>query len=112
MKRKCIKYLLCLVSVRENVLFHFPKLVNQKTYLKVGCWFGVAATARGLVKKITEDVEEEEDGEQVQEGEEALVVVEGTVVCDHLAGEECEADDDQQDGVQTGAGYEQTCPET
>ena len=91
--------------------FISPKLVNQKTYLKVGCWFGVAATARGLVKKVTEDVEEEEDGEQVQEGEEALVVVERAVVGDDLAGEERETDDDEKDCVQTGASDEQTCPE-
>ena len=58
-----------------------------------------------------EDIEEEEDGEQVQEGEEALVVVERAVVGDDLAGEERHADDHQQERVQTRARDEQTRPE-
>ena len=38
--------------------------------------------------------------------------MEGAVVRDHLAGEKCQADDDQEKCVETGAGDEQTGPET
>ena len=38
--------------------------------------------------------------------------MEGTVVSDDLAGEKSQADDDQEDCVETGAGDEQTGPET
>ena len=113
--KKCkekVSNIYCVLCLWKKMSYFIsPKLVNQKTYLKVGCWFGVAATARGLVKKVTEDVEEEEDGEQVQEGEEALVVVERAVVGDDLAGEERHADDHQQERVQTRARDEQTRPE-
>lgn len=37
--------------------------------------------------------------------------MEGAVVGDDLAGEECETDDDEKDCVQAGASDEQTCPE-
>ena len=37
-----------------------------------------------------------------------LVVVQGAVVCDDLAGEECHADDEQQERVQRGARDKQT----
>ena len=37
--------------------------------------------------------------------------MEGTVVSDDLAGEKSQADDDQEDCVETGAGDEQTGPE-
>jgi hypothetical protein len=43
--------------------------------LEVGGGLRVAAAAGGLVQQVAEHVEQEEDGEQVQEGEEALVVV-------------------------------------
>ena len=36
--------------------------------------------------------------------------MEGGVVSDHLGGEECEADDDQQERVEERAGDEQTSP--
>ena len=38
--------------------------------------------------------------------------MEGTVVSHHLAGQEGQADDHQENCVQTRAGDEQTCPET
>ena len=37
--------------------------------------------------------------------------MEGTVVCDHLAGEECYADDDDEEGVQRWARDEQARPD-
>ena len=79
-----------------------------KTHLEVGGRFRVSAAAGRLVEEITEDIEEEKYGEQVQEGEEALVIVEGGVVSDHLWGEEREADDDQEERIEEWAGDEQT----
>ena len=38
--------------------------------------------------------------------------MEGAVVSDDLAGEKCQTDDDQEKRVETGAGDEQTGPET
>ena len=52
------------------------------------------------MEEITEDIEKEKYGEQVQEGEKALVIVEGGVVSNHLGGEEREADDDQEERVE------------
>ena len=76
------------------------------------------------MEQVAEDVEEEEDGEQVQEGEEALIVVErageegedrlppdAPVVRDDLAGEEGDADYDQEEGVEAGARDEQALSE-
>ena len=79
--------------------------------MEVGGGFRVATAASGLVEEITENVEEEKYGEQVQEGKKALVIVEGGVVGDHLGGEEREADDDQEERVEEWAGNEQACSE-
>ena len=78
--------------------------------MEVGGRLRVSSAASGLVQEITEDIEEEKYWEQVQEGEEALIIVEGGVVSDHLGGEEREADDDQQERVEERAGDEQTSP--
>ena len=85
--------------------------LKVKTHLEVGGGFRVASAASGLVKEVTENIEEEKYGEQVQEGEKALVIMEGGVVSDHLWGQERQADDDQQERVQEGARDEQTRPE-
>ena len=58
--------------------------LKVKTHLEVGGGFRVASAASGLVKEVTENIEEEKYGEQVQEGEKALVIMEGGVVSDHL----------------------------
>ena len=79
--------------------------------MEVGGRLRVSSAASGLVQEITEDIEEEKYWEQVQEGEEALIIVEGGVVSDHLGGEEREADDDQQERVEERAGDEQTSSE-
>ena len=85
--------------------------LKVKTHLEVGGRFWVTSAACGLVQEVTKNIEEEKYGEQVQEGEEALVIVEGGVVGDHLGGQEREADDDQQERVEERAGDEQTSPE-
>ena len=85
--------------------------LKVKTHLEVGGGLGVASAAGGLVEEVTKNIEEEKYGEQVQEGEEALVIMEGGVVCDYLGGQERETDDDQQERVQEWAGDEQTRPE-
>ena len=79
--------------------------------MEIGGRFRVAAAAGWLMEEITEDIEKEKYGEQVQEGEKALVIVEGGVVSNHLGGEEREADDDQEERVEEWAGDEQACSE-
>ena len=85
--------------------------LKVRTHLEVGGRLRVTSAAIGLVQEITEDVEEEKYWEQVQEGEEALIIVEGGVVRDHLGGQEREADDDQEERVEERAGDEQTSSE-